>query len=343
MKRTTVRTAAAFAAAAALAAILAAGALAAAPTLTAMPTITGPAVPFVGNALSATTGTWTGNPTSFAFQWERCDPLGDRVNCVAIAGATSKSYTLTSSDVGHTLAVRVTATNPDGSATKDSKGTAIVSGAVAPKLYVKPTMSGTPTVGSQLTATPGTWAGATSLEFQWQSCDSVGNGCTDISGATNRTYTVRSSDMGRTIRVRVTASNKYGTTGFVTDHGATVTSGIPAQTETQTSVVTTTVAQPNPPAVRLVSLNVLHDRVYVRFRVCSNSSRVTIIEHDLMPTQLMFARSFVVHPSGCTLFARNWLLIPRFRAPHHRFEVTLRGVDSAHRLSQLAARTIVLR
>ena len=46
-------------------------------TNTARPTITGTAR--VGDELTATEGMWTGNPTSFAFQWQRCNI--DAVTC----------------------------------------------------------------------------------------------------------------------------------------------------------------------------------------------------------------------------------------------------------------------
>lgn len=78
-----------------------------------------------GQTLTATHGTWTNNPTSFHYAWLRCDGTGNA--CVAIKGATSKIYTLTDLDVGHTLRVRVTAVNASGKATAESATTVIVS------------------------------------------------------------------------------------------------------------------------------------------------------------------------------------------------------------------------
>jgi hypothetical protein len=57
-------------------------------------------------------GTWTGSPTSFAYNWERCDAGSS--NCLTIDGATSATYTLTNDDVQHTLLAVVAATNPSG-------------------------------------------------------------------------------------------------------------------------------------------------------------------------------------------------------------------------------------
>lgn len=78
----------------------------------------------VGVTLTATRGTWTGTPTSFHFQWLRCDTTG--AACAAIAGATGKSYTPTTTDIGHTLRVRVIARNSSGSATATSAATGVV-------------------------------------------------------------------------------------------------------------------------------------------------------------------------------------------------------------------------
>jgi hypothetical protein len=46
--------------------------------------------------------------------------------------------------------------------------------------------------------------------LQWTVCDTNGANCTAISGATNATYRPTSTDVGRTLRLRVTASNSSG-------------------------------------------------------------------------------------------------------------------------------------
>ena len=64
--------------------------------------------PVVGTVVSVTQGQWTGNPTSYAYQWTR--------NGTNIASATSSSYTLVSADTGgKQIACVVTATNATGS------------------------------------------------------------------------------------------------------------------------------------------------------------------------------------------------------------------------------------
>lgn len=67
---------------------------------------------------TATTGTWSNSPASFAYQWEDCNSLGE--GCLSISGATSSSYTPVSGDVGSTLRVVVTASNAGGSGTATS-------------------------------------------------------------------------------------------------------------------------------------------------------------------------------------------------------------------------------
>ena len=66
-----------------------------------------------GQTASVSTGGWREEPTSFEYQWEDCKPSGGR--CVAISGATSSTYLLAGSDVGHALRVFVTAKNAAGS------------------------------------------------------------------------------------------------------------------------------------------------------------------------------------------------------------------------------------
>jgi hypothetical protein len=92
------------------------------PTGIAPPTVGGTASQ--GETLTATTGTWEGSTTSFAYQWQRCDAAG--ANCADIAGATAVTYVVTPADAGATLRVNVTATGRFGSATAPSAVTAVV-------------------------------------------------------------------------------------------------------------------------------------------------------------------------------------------------------------------------
>ena len=83
----------------------------------------------VGSTLTATTGTWTGSPSSYRLRWTRCPASGsapDASDCATISGATTSSYAPGTADVGERLRVRVTATNATGSTTVASNATAVV-------------------------------------------------------------------------------------------------------------------------------------------------------------------------------------------------------------------------
>ena len=129
------------------------------PTNTAEPQISGSAL--VGRTLTATRGSWANSPTSFAFQWVRCPSTGGAPNgsdCAAIAGASTSAYVVGAGDLGRRLRVRVTATNADGNTTVASNATKIVARAGALSNTELPAISGSPTVGSTLTASPGSWS-----------------------------------------------------------------------------------------------------------------------------------------------------------------------------------------
>src|SRR4051794_15450891 len=83
--------------------------------------------------------------------------------------------------------------------------------AAMPQNTAVPQISGTAKEGETLTASNGTWSNApTSYDYQWRRCASDGRACGDITGATKQTYAVASADIGRTLRVVVTASNADG-------------------------------------------------------------------------------------------------------------------------------------
>jgi hypothetical protein len=179
---------------------------AAVPANTAVPVVSGTATN--GQTLTSTTGTWSGTPGSFTYQWQRCDASG--ANCVNIAGATGSTYTLADADVGKRPRATVTSTNSAGSASASSLPAAAVADS-APVNTSPPTISGSPTEGTRLTSTDGTWQGsASSVSYQWRSCDAAGDNCSSIAGATSNSYVVQNGDHGHALRLVVTKSNASG-------------------------------------------------------------------------------------------------------------------------------------
>jgi hypothetical protein len=94
----------------------------AAPRNTAAPSISG--TPQVGQTLTANPGSWTQAPSSYSFQWLRCDATGN--NCGAIGNATARTYVAAADDVNGTLRVRVVARNSQGSDTATSGPSGVV-------------------------------------------------------------------------------------------------------------------------------------------------------------------------------------------------------------------------
>jgi hypothetical protein len=87
-----------------------------APVNTVSPVISG--TPTVGQTLSSTTGTWTGNPTpTYTYQWKR--------NGSNIASATSSTYTLVQDDATFAITCAVTGTNVAGAAEATSNSLTI--------------------------------------------------------------------------------------------------------------------------------------------------------------------------------------------------------------------------
>jgi RHS repeat-associated protein len=163
-----------------------------------------------GQTLTADKGTWAGTtPIAYAYQWQRCDATG--ASCADIAGATSTSYTVSSSDVGNTLRVSVNASNTVTTTTVASAVTSAVTAAPPSDLSL-PSITGSTTDGSNLTADKGSWGGTSPItySYQWQRCDGSGQGCSNIAGATTSSYALGAADDGNELRVKVTATNQGG-------------------------------------------------------------------------------------------------------------------------------------
>jgi hypothetical protein len=308
----------------AAAAVLPQVASGAAPVNTSPPTVSG--TPQQGSTLTADNGSWQNTPTSFQYQWQRCNASGG--SCVNVGGATAKTYNVVGNDIGNTLRVRVTAVNADGNATAESATTAVVtSPSAAPKNTERPTVSGTARVGQTLTADAGGWSGnPDSFAYQWQRCDADGSNCGPIAGATGKTYPVRTADLGFRLRVQVTARNEKGT--------GTSTSGV-------TAIVAPAAAITNSrPTLRLISVRVLGATVYARFRICDDSAKnLTIIQTDTRPGVPSYTRRFstLIPPRPCGVYTRKWVPAPRFRP---RDTIILRARDKSGLMSLPARRTI---
>lgn len=186
------------------------------PSNTVLPSISG--TQQSGQTLTATSGTWLNDPTSYAYQWKRSGN--------PISGATSSSYALVSADVDSTITVTVTATNVAGSKAATSAATStITSPAVilAPVNTSVPTISGTADVGQTLTSTNGTWINnPTSYAYQWKRSGSP------IFGATSSSYTVTSSDQAHVLTLWVMATNSGGS-GTATSYGTSMVPAAPGE------------------------------------------------------------------------------------------------------------------
>ena len=174
----------------------------------------GPAT--VGSTLAATSGTWTdpnNHNLTYTYKWYRADD-NSGTNPNQIAGATSTSYTLTTSDAHKYLGVVVTANDGHGgSQTATSAYTQVTNS--APVNSAVPSVSGIATVGNALATTNGTWSDADgdgrTYSYQWyRADDSSGTNLNPITGATSASYTLTTSDAHKYLRVVVTANDGHG-------------------------------------------------------------------------------------------------------------------------------------
>ena len=164
---------------------------------TGLPTISGTAQ--VGETLTADTSgiADADGLTNVTFEYQWLAGGSD------ISGATSSSYTLTASEQGQTIQVRVSFTDDaDNDESLTSEATVAVAAAPNRDATGAPTIGGTPQVDQTLTADTSPIDDADGMDnvsysYQWLA------GGSDISGATSSSYTLTASEQGQTIQVRV--------------------------------------------------------------------------------------------------------------------------------------------
>jgi Ig domain of plant-specific actin-binding protein len=304
---------------------------AAAPQNTAVPQISGTAKE--GSTLNASNGTWSNTPTSFAYQWRRCS--SDGATCVDITGATKQAYDVAAADVGRTLRVIVTASNADGKDSATSDATDVVDSKSGPTNSVRPSVTGTATVGQELRVSRGTWSPTpTSFGFQWQRCSGTGADCVNVPGATGASYGVRAADVDHRMRALVTARTAAGRSTVTSTNSNVVVD----------NTTTTTVQGNKAPTITFISLRRVGARTFARFRLCDDGlGSITVIARDNKARALAAEHRFrISRTTSCATFARNWVPAARFRTKG-RYVVTLRAVDTSNALSRIVSRSLVKR
>jgi hypothetical protein len=178
---------------------------------TATPKVTGTRK--VGSMLTAVPGAWT-EGTAFAYQWYRSGK--------ALSGATAETYTLVGADAGRRVTVKVTGSleGYKSASKSSSKPSATKKGTLGKPDSIA--VDGTPAVGAPLTVS---FSGAftpdpVKLSYAWYVGGKV------VKGATKSSYTPSSSNLGKTVQVRVTASRTgYSTTSVTSPKSPAVLKG----------------------------------------------------------------------------------------------------------------------
>jgi hypothetical protein len=185
------------------------------------------AEPAAGQEVVSDGGHWVGSPSpAIDYQWQLCPVGGD---CSDIDGANALSYTPLASQFGQRLRLRVTATNDSGTVVENSA----FSGGIRtpPALVSTPAFSGAAAIGGVIISSAGTWRAypEPNITYRWKLCDNAGENCNDINGATGPSYRATSSQVGRRLRVRITATNALGSDTTTSSFSGMV-QGVPVNT-----------------------------------------------------------------------------------------------------------------
>jgi hypothetical protein len=128
-------------------------------------------------------------------------PDGSTLTC-AITGLTN----------GATYTITVAAINVGGPGLNSDASAPVVANAELPVNTATPAVSGTTTVGQQLSSTTGSWDSdpTATYAYEWQRCAAVDCASPTVVGSDSSNYTLVAADYGNYIRVKVTATNSGG-------------------------------------------------------------------------------------------------------------------------------------
>ena len=162
---------------------------------------------YVGGLATLDRGAWsTAGNTTYIYQWQRCSSQVITA-CVNISGATAATYFVTPSELNQYLRVAITAINEVGGSTIYSGFSEPIAATAPPVNTSAPMVSGSLFETSTMTLiSKGQWSGVveTQLLTQWQICTTAVT-CVDIPAANTSTYIATSSDVGKSLRVKITA------------------------------------------------------------------------------------------------------------------------------------------
>lgn len=210
----------------------------AAPSNSAAPSISGTTA--YGSTLTASNGTWSGNPTGYTYQWQRASiSTGSYSN---ISGATSQTYSVATADIGNYLKVNVTATNAGGSNSVLSSASSQITKATQATLSASLSASSKTYPYTQaLTITPagGSGTGATTYAIF---AGGTASGCSlsnssatpTLSATSNGTCLIRATKAADTNYLEATSASVTFTFNRATPTSLTITSTSGIYTENLT-------------------------------------------------------------------------------------------------------------
>ena len=277
------------------------------PTKRSDPSVRG--TPQEGQTLNGQNGQWLMDnglnctDCSYRYTWQRCNP--DASGCTDVPGRTGLTYVLGADDVGRRIRIvewvfkrdcgaHNTQTGQIECKDVEKNGVSAPTVPIAPRPIVvpqatgAPTVTGTPMEDEILRATGATWTGQGTITkvFFWQRCNTAGEGCVTIAGATGAAYRLTSSDVNARIRVVETATNTGGTSQAVSTVTNVVDELMP--TVARQTLPVTKVTLPHRLVLNQVITQQRESTVTLRIKVSDDRGfRISGVQVRVTPTGLL--------------------------------------------------------